>query len=256
MTDRDWTRPAIVEFIGTFALIFMGVGAIIQTQGKDLVAIAFAHGLAIGLMVTALGHISGGLFNPALTVGFLVARRISPSRFVVYIVAQLLGGIAGAACLTLVYRSGERNAAGVNLGVPAVGAGHSSGNALIMEVILTFFLMFVVFGAAVDKRTGGRAVAGFAIGLTITMDIFAGGSVSSAIMNPARAFGPAIVRWQWSDHWIWWVGPIVGAIIAALLYNDGILGNFLPSWVGGQDVEVDAQATDATATAQSETRRG
>ncbi len=222
MEDRDWVKLAIVEFIGPFTLVFAGVGAIIQTQGENLVAIALAHGLAIGLMVAAVGHISGGAFNPAVTIGLLAARRIDLPRAVLYIVAQLLGGVAGAGALTLVYRDIERNRDNIELGVPAIGANLSTGNALVMEIILTFFLMFVIFGVAIDHRTG-RAISGLAIGLTITMDIFAGGVVSGAVMNPARAFGPAVIQGQFTDFWIWWVGPIVGAVIAALLYNDVLL---------------------------------
>ena len=231
MGGRDWVKLAIVEFLGPFALVFAGVGAIIQTQGEDLVAIALAHGLAIGLMISAVGHISGGAFNPAVTLGLLAAGRIDPPRAGVYIVAQLLGGVAGAAALTLVYPDlGEigRNRLGVNLGVPVLGPDVSVTNGLVMEIILTFFLMFVIFGVVIDKRTGGRAIAGLAIGLTITMDIFAGGVVSGAVMNPARALGPAIIQGDFADHWIWWLGPIVGAVVAALLYNEVLLAGVVP----------------------------
>ena len=228
MNNREWTKLAIVEFLGPFALTFMGVGAIIQTQGGDIVAIALAHGLGFGLMVAAAGHISGGVFNPALTIGLWAARRLDQTRAIVYIIAQLLGGLAAAGALTLVYRDLDRNA--VNLGVPAVGKAIrdtgfslSAGNALVMEIILTFFLMFVVFGTAIDSRSGGRAIAGLAIGLTISMDVLAGGAVSGAAMNPARWFGPAVVQGDFADFWIWIVGPIVGAVAAAVIYNDVIL---------------------------------
>jgi aquaporin Z len=223
--DRELIDALIVEFIGPFALVFAGVGAIIATQGQNLVAIAFAHGLAIGLTITAAGHLSGGHFNPAVTIGFLLTRRIDPDRALAYIVAQILGALAAALVLTLTYRDLERNADGVNLGVPAVGANLTSGNALVMEIVLTFFLMFVIFGVAVDSRST-RFVPGLAIGLTITMDIFAGAAVSGAIMNPARYLGPAIVQagdGNWEDAWIWIVGPIVGAAIAALLFNDVLM---------------------------------
>ena len=225
MRDRDLAKLAIVEFLGPFVLVFAGVGAVIHTNGGDLVAIALAHGLAIGLMVAAVGHISGGVFNPAITVGLFVTRRLDSTRALVYIVAQLLGGLAGAGALTLVYRDLERNRIAVNLGVPGVGVNHTAGNAVVMEAILTFFLMFVIFGVAIDHRTG-RAISGLAIGLTITMDIFAGAAVSGAVMNPARALGPSLVQGadgNWGDHWIYWVGPIVGAALAALLYNDVLL---------------------------------
>lgn len=221
MDDRELMRSLIIEFIGPFALVFMGVGAIILTQGQDIVAIALAHGLAIGLMAMAAGHISGGHFNPAVTVAMLVTRRIDPQRAVAYIIAQLAGGLAGAAVLVLTFRDLERNA--VNMGVPAVGANLSAGNAFVMEIVLTFFLVLVIFGTAVDTRTP-KVVSGLVIGLTISMDILAGVTVSGAAMNPARWFGPAIVQQEWSDLWIWWAGPIIGAVIAAVLYNDIILG--------------------------------
>ena len=230
MDNREWAKLLIVEFLGPFALCFMGIGAVIQTQGGDLVAVALAHGLGIGLMVAAAGHISGGVFNPALTVGLWAARRMDQQRAILYIVAQCLGALAACGCLTLVYRDLDRNA--VNLGLPAIGHAVrdpsfslSAGNALVMEVILTFFLMFVVFGVALDNRTGGRAVAALAIGLTITMDILAGGAVSGAAMNPARWFGPAVVQGDFSDFWIWIVGPVVGAVAAAVLYNDVLLAD-------------------------------
>ena len=225
MEDRDWIKLAIVEFIGPFALVFAGVGAIIQTQGGNLLAIALAHGLAIGLMISAVGHITGGAFNPAVTLGLLAARRIDLPRAVVYIVAQLLGAVAGAGVLTLVYPDlGDvgRNNLGINLGVPTLGPGVSVGNALVLEIVLTFFLMFVIFGVAIDHRTG-RAISGLVIGLTITLDILAGGIVSGAVMNPARAFGPSLIQGDWPDHWLYWVGPIAGAVAAALLYNDVLL---------------------------------
>ncbi len=228
--DRDWVKLAIVEFLGPFALVFAGVGAIIQTQGQDLVAVALANGLAIGLLVSAVGHISGGAFNPAVTLGLLAARRIELERAIVYIVAQLLGAVTGAGALTLVYRDLERNRPGVNLGVPGIGANLSTGNALVMEIILTFVLMFVIFGVAIDHRTG-RAISGLVIGLTITLDILAGGVVSGAVMNPARAFGPSLIQagdGNWGEHWIYWVGPVVGAVLAALLYNDVLLAGIAP----------------------------
>jgi aquaporin Z len=220
VNDRELMRALIIEFIGPFALVFMGAGAIILTQGNDVVAIAFAHGLAIGLLAMAAGHISGGHFNPAITISMLATRRIDPQRAAYYIIAQLAGALAAAGVLTLTFLDTERNA--VNLGVPAVGAGLNVWNALVMEIVLTFFLVFVVFGMAVDPRTP-KAIAGLAIGLTITMDILAGSSVSGAAMNPSRWFGPAIVQWDWSNFWIWWVGPIIGGLLAAVLYNDIIL---------------------------------
>jgi aquaporin Z len=221
--NRDVVKPLISEFLGPFALVFMGVGAIIQTQGTGLVAIALAHGLGLGLVILAVGHYSGGHYNPAVTIGFWAARRIETQMAIYYIIAQCLGALAAAGALVLVYPDLDRNS--VNLGVPAVGKALTTGESLgvgrplVMEIILTFFLMFVIFGTAVDIHSGGRMIAGLAIGLAVTMDIFAGGVVSGAAMNPSRWFGPAVVQQDWSDFWIWWVGPIIGAVAASLLYN-------------------------------------
>jgi aquaporin Z len=221
--QRDLTKQLIVEFIGPFTLCFAGIGAIIATQGADLVAIALAHGLAIGLMITAVGHVSGGHFNPAVTLGFLAARRIEPLQAGLYIVSQLLGGFAGALVARLSFP--EEAVEVVNGGIPALGTvvdiQVNAGQALLMEIVLTFFLVFVIFGAAVDGRTG-RWVVGLAIGLVISMDILAGAAVSGAAMNPARSLGPQILEGDLAHFWIWIVGPIVGAVAAALLYN-GVL---------------------------------
>lgn len=221
MDDRDLTKAAIVEFAGPFALVFAGVGAIIATQGSNLVAIALAHGLAIGLMITAVGHISGGHFNPAVTIGMLVARKIDAARAGIYIVAQLLGGIAAAAVLTIIYPdlgAVGRNNLGINNGVPAIHPEAGLLGAFVLEVILTFFLVWVIFGVAVDWRSN-KAITGLAIGLTITMDILAGGAISGAVMNPARAIGPAVIQGDFTNIWLWILGPIVGGVLAALAYQ-------------------------------------
>jgi aquaporin Z len=206
-------------------LVFAGVGSIIATQGGNIVAIALAHGLAIGWMVSAVGHISGGHFNPAVTLGFLATRRISLPKAIIYIIAQLLGAIIGAAALTLIFPAlGAlgRNNPGINNGVPAMAQGIGAGSGVLLEAVLTFFLMFVIYGVAVDGRTG-KAAAGLVIGLTISMGVFAGGVISGAMMNPSRAFGPELIQQDFSNWWIWWVGPIVGAVVAALVYDYLIL---------------------------------
>ncbi|MBI2939079.1 MAG: aquaporin [Chloroflexi bacterium] len=210
-------RLYVVEFIGPFALMFLGGGAIIATGGKDLVAIALAHGLAIGLMVAAAGHISGGVYNPAITVGLWAAGKLPPARAIGYIVAQCLGSAFAALLLVGLSTPKTFDVAAVSLGVPALGPGVTVGQGLLAEIVMTFFLMFVIYGTAVDPR-GARAIAPLAIGLTITMDVLAGGSLTGAAMNPSRAFGPALVGSLWADQWLYWVGPIVGAVIAALLY--------------------------------------
>jgi len=211
-------RRAVAEFIGVFALCFMGIGSILLTG--NIVAIAFAHGLAIGLCVLAVGHISGGHFNPAITAAMLATGRISPKGAGVYVVAQLLGAVAATVVLLAAIPGSLRD--GTGLGIPAVGPGFSTGNALVAEIVATFFLVFVVFGTAVDKRSE-KAMAGLAIGLSITMGVLGTGPISGAALNPARWFGPAIVDTNLSNFWIWIVGPVIGALLAGYLWNGLLL---------------------------------
>ncbi len=213
------TKQFIAEFIGTFALIFVGVGAIAMdhhTGGKSgLVGIALAHGLTIAVMASATAAISGGHLNPAVTIGVLAAGRIDSISAAVYIAAQLLGGIAGAFAIRAVAPLASLDATG--MGTPALGQGISPMQGLICEIFLTFFLVFVIFGTAVDKRA--PQVGALFIGLTVTLDILAGGPISGAAMNPARHLGPALLGGGLQHIWIYWVGPIAGGVIAALLYS-------------------------------------
>jgi MIP family channel proteins len=244
--DRDlWTAMA-AEFVGPFTLVIAGVGAIISTQnlsdGGNLVAVSLAHGLAIGLMVAALGHISGGHFNPAVTISMLATGQIALTRAVTYIVAQVLGGTAGAGVLTMVFPAlgpMGRNNPGVNLGLPGLGPDVSISGALIMEAVMTFFLVLVIFGTVVDPR-GPKAIAPLAIGLMITMDILTGGRITGAAMNPARALGPALVQQDFTNWWIYWLGPIIGGLIAAFAYKS--------IWLGDGRVRLPARRGTASAT--------
>ncbi len=212
---KEHGRKLAAEFIGAFALIFVGAGAIIQTGGGNLIAIAVAHGLAIALLVSSLGHISGGLFNPALTIGLWATRRLDTVTTVAYIIAQLLGAVVAALALVLLFPEALREA--VALGTPLLGRGIDFAQGVILEAIATFFLMLAVFGTALDPR--GPKLGGFGIGLIITMDILAIGTLTGAAMNPARTFGPALVGGEWADHLVYWIGPIIGAVVAALVYH-------------------------------------
>jgi aquaporin TIP len=210
-------KAAVAEFIGTFALIFFGAGAIIMTGGQNLVAIALAHGLAIALMITIMGHISGGVFNPAIQIALWVTGKMPTSRSAVYIVAELLGGVAAAFFLKYIGPTPAFDA--VKGGIPAVADGFAVGKAVVLEAMMTFFLVWAVFGTAVDDRKASWAqIAGFAIGLTITIDIFVGGALTGAAMNPARWFGPAVATSDYTNWWVWIVGPIAGGIIAGVAY--------------------------------------
>lgn len=216
-------RQAIAEFIGTFALIFIGAGAIIADNvmagGVGLTGIALAHGLAIATMVSALGAVSGGHFNPAVTFGFLVTRRIAVTPAIMYLVAQILGATVAAAILKSVAPSAAVDA--VALGTPVLGQGTTIAAGVVIEAVLTFFLVTAVFGTAVDPRA--PKIGGLGIGLVIAMDIFMGGPLTGAAMNPARAFGPALLQGFWSDHLVYWVGPLLGGGIAALVYEWGLM---------------------------------
>ena len=218
MDDALDPRALVAEAIGAFTLTFAGAGAIIVASGKTnigLLEIALAHGLAIALMISALGVISGGHFNPAVTAAMWVTRRIGTISALGYVVAQLAGAVIAALALRGLFPEGLRVEA--NLGAAALGPGIDFARAVGIEAILTFFLVTVIFGTAVDSR-GPKVVAGLAIGLTITMDILAAGPLTGAVMNPSRAFGPALVAGAWDDQVVWWIGPIIGAVAAGLLY--------------------------------------
>jgi MIP family channel proteins len=207
----DKLRPCIAEFIGTFALIFVGIGAI-KTAGYDVLAVALAHGLTIGAFASATMHISGGQLNPAVTFGLVCGGHMGLADAVRYWIAQLLGGITAAwICLGLFGHDGVVN------GTPQLASNLTAGQGILVEAILTFFLVFVVYGTAVDER--GRRVAGLAIGATVTLDILFGAPLTGAAMNPARVFGPAVAANFWKSHYIYWVGPLLGGALAGLVYR-------------------------------------
>jgi aquaporin Z len=176
----------------------------------------------LSIMVTALGHISGGHVNPAVTFGFLVTKRISLKTAVTYWVFQLGGGVLAAAILRAVWDGPVIKA--THLGAPALGSGISTLEGFLLELVMTFFLVLVVFATAVDKEGAFRIVAGFAIGLTIGVDILVGGPLTGAAMNPQVAFGLQLVGDGWtSASWIYYVACPLGGAIAALLYNNVFL---------------------------------
>jgi aquaporin Z len=213
--EGDYLRRGAAEFVGTFALIFVGAGSI--AFARTYTDIGLAHGLVIAVMVSAVGHISGGHFNPAVTLGFLVTRRMSPVLGGIYWVVQLGGAALAALVLKWVLPTALQDQS--KLGVPALGDGVTAGAGVVVESILTFFLVWAVFATAADPRGAFKQIAGLAIGLTITFDILVGGGLTGAAMNPARAFGPQLVRNDWSDAWVWYVGPLAGGVIAAVLYE-------------------------------------
>ena len=229
MAQDTWTndltspaawRASFAELLATLLFVFLGAGAVVATGtllGEELtsarlLAIATAHGLAIALLVAATAHISGGHINPAVTLGAMLTRNIGLVRGVMYIVAQLVGATIGALLLLAVLPEEG------NLGAHALGAGVDVGAGVLVEIILTFTLVFVVFATAIDPKGLGQ-IAPLAIGFAVLVDHFVGVPLTGASMNPARSFGPALVAGEWADHWVYWVGPLIGGALAAAVYR-------------------------------------
>jgi MIP family channel proteins len=204
-------------------VVFFGAGSIcadrfLQTSGGiGLLGIALASGLTMAIMVSALGHISGGHFNPAITIGFWVTKRIGTLDAFLYWAAQLLGGIAAAFLLRSTIP--EETWRAVALGTPALLRDFPALSAMVLEAVTSFFLVLVFFATAVDDRGAFRAIAGFGIGLTMTLGALVIGPFTGAAMNPARAFGPAVASHHWANQGVYWIGPLAGGFLAGLLYN-------------------------------------
>lgn len=221
-------RKLTAEFVGAFTLIFIGAGSVVVAiglggglGGGGLVTIALAHGLAIATMVSAVGHISGGHFNPAISIAAWVVQRMKLAETVLYVIAQLAGAVAAAVVLRLALP--EELWRSVSLGTPQVIQGFSDGRAVLIEAVLTFFLVWVVFATAMDPEGSFGKIAGLGIGFVIAMDIMVGAPFTGAAMNPARSLGPALVGGYFTGWWVYWVGPLVGGALAALLYETVIL---------------------------------
>jgi len=217
----DLVRKLVAEGIGAFALSFIGIGAIIfGGAAGGLTTIALAHGLVIAVMVCAVGHISGGHFNPAVTFGFLVTKRIELREAIAYWIAQIGAAFVAALILRLTLPNGVSN---INGGLTRLAPGVGNGTGLIVEFMLTFFLVWVIFGVAVDPRGTFAAVAGLPIGLTIALDIMMGGPLTGGSMNPSRTLGPDLAAGSLKDAWIYVIACPLGAAAAALLYQYLIL---------------------------------
>jgi len=215
------------EFLGTFALVFFGAGAVcvdrfLQSSGGiGLFGVALAHGLAVSVMVLALGLISGGHFNPAVTIGFWVTKRMNTFDVLLYWVAQIAGAIAAAYFLKAIIP--EDTARAVALGTPGLLRDFSRLSGMILEALATFFLVLVVFATASDERLASRPASSFAIGLTLTLGIVVTGPFTGGALNPARAFGPALAMSHWTNWGVYWVGPLAGGFVAGLLYDSVFL---------------------------------
>ncbi len=215
----------VAEFVGTFAVIFVGAGSICADQylraanqpGLGLLAVAAATGLAMAVMVSAVGHVSGGHLNPAVTIGFWVTRRLGTIQSLCYWFAQLAGAVFAAYLLMLIVPEATWSACA--LGTPALTSDYTRLHGMAMEAVTSFLLVFVFFATAADVKGAFDKIAGFAIGLTVAMDILVAGPFTGAAINPARAFGPALVSRHWLNQGVYWVGPLIGGVIAGFLYN-------------------------------------
>ena len=222
LRNLDTWRATLAEFVATLLFVFIGAGSVVVsgslTNGElgpaRLIVIALAHGLAITVLAYAIANISGGHINPVVSFVAVLTKKLRAAKGLMFIVAQLAGGLAGAALLL----AAIPDAADTNLGAHALGPDVSVGMALIMEVIVTFALVFVIFATAVDSR-GIGTMAPLAIGLTVAIDHLLAVPITGASMNPARSFGPALVSGSWADHWIYWIGPLLGGVLAGLLYQ-------------------------------------
>ena len=223
----------LAEFIGTFFLCFAGIAAILggtAAVGSNigLVGIALAHGLALSVGVATFGGVSGAHFNPAVTVGDARHRPHRRAECRRLHLAQLAGATTAALICRAVFP--EAAVAQANLGIPLPAAWATTGHRAHRRVRAHVPAVIAIFGAAVDTRGQAVKIGGFAIGLTVTFDILAGGPVTGASMNPARSFGPALVQGFWQWHWAYWVAPIAGGVVAAVLYDRVILRELERNW--------------------------
>lgn len=210
-------KAVFAEFLATLIFVFFGLGSALKWPSAlpSILQIALAFGLAIGTLAQALGPVSGGHINPAITLALLVGNQISLLRAVFYVAAQLVGAIAGAGIL---YGLAPLNARG-NLAVNALNNNTTPGQAVVVELILTFQLALCIFSSTDSRRTSPVGSPALSIGLSVTLGHLVGIYFTGCSMNPARSFGPAVVMKRFSpSHWVFWVGPIVGAILAAILY--------------------------------------
>ncbi|KAM9845041.1 aquaporin-4-like [Aulostomus maculatus] len=219
---KDFWRAVSAEYLATLIFVLVSLGSTINWAAgaekpppADLVLISLCFGLSIATMVQCFGHISGGHINPAVTAAMVVTKKLSLAKAVFYVVAQCLGAVTGAGILYLVTPAAVRG----SLGVTTVNSDISAGHGLLVELLITFQLVFTVFATCDTKRTDLGGSAGLAIGISVVIGHLFAIPYTGASMNPARTFGPAMITLNFESHWVYWVGPILGAILAAGLYE-------------------------------------
>ena len=219
----------VAEAVGTFLFFFVGAGAVVLAaylgaSGPGLVGIALAHGLALAVLVSSLGAVSGAHFNPAVTVAVRLAGRIEWQAAAFYVVAQLIGAVAAGFALVAVMPQSAISSSFA--GTPTLDPGISVAAGITIEAVLTLVLVLTVFGTAVDARA--PRLGGIAIGLAVAADILMGGPLTGAAMNPARWFGPAVAAGHYDNWFVWWVGPLIGAIVGAVIFRYALEGEAEP----------------------------
>lgn len=225
MNESMKWKPLLAELVGTFAFFVIGAGAICIDAATEvklgLLGIALAHGLMLSNMVNVFGPVSGAHFNPAVTLGALVGKKIKAGQALLYVIAQLVGAVLAGYFLLLIFRDTPAMETATSLGTPMMNTDLvNSGTAILIEAALTFFLVITVFATGFsNKAPNVPAIGGYGIGLTVTADILMGGPLTGAAMNPARVFGPALASGQWALHWVYWVGPLLGGLLAGLFYS-------------------------------------
>eukprot|EP01018_Ginkgo_biloba_P020606 Gb_26569 [translate_table: standard] len=215
-------KAAVAEFISTLIFVFAGEGSAMalskissdaSSMPGGLVAVALSHALALFVAVAVAANTSGGHINPAVTFGAFIGGHISLLKAILYWNSQLLGSIM--ACLLLKFTSDN-----MTISALALAPGYGVGRAVVLEIVMTFGLVYTVFVAAIDPKKGSVGViAPMCIGFMVGANILCGGVFDGASMNPARALGPALVSWTWTHHWVYWLGPLLGAGLAAIVYH-------------------------------------
>ncbi|NXU77766.1 AQP2 protein, partial [Oreotrochilus melanogaster] len=208
-----FTRAVLAEFLATLIFILFGLGSALNwpsASSPSILQIALAFGLAISTLVQALGHISGAHINPAVTVASLIGSQVSFLRAVFYVVAQLLGGVVGAAILHEITPADSRE---------GLHNGTTTGQAVTVELFLTFQLVLCIFASTDERREDNLGSPALSIGLSVAVGHLLGIRYTGCSMNPARSFAPAVIVGDFSDHWVFWVGPLLGAAGASIIYN-------------------------------------
>lgn len=220
---QDTWQKYVAEAFATFAFVFVAAGSVLanwQTGGSlGTVGVALAHGLILAAMMYTVWHVSGAHLNPAVTVALWATGHVKTLQGIGYIIAQLVGSVVAALFLKIVFAGASPQ---FYLGDTMLGTGVTPGMGIFVEALLTFFLVWTFFGTVIDKRSTS-GLGGLMIGLVLTVAVMLGGGFTMSALNPARSFGPALVSSHWVNHYVYWVGPVIGALVAGFVYHFGFI---------------------------------